>query len=101
MKTQIRFTLIVLTLLFFVSCKKESSENNNTSKYPFYFTATINGKAVKFEADNTSSLYGCGISQPESLSGFDNNDVYEGTIIANMTDLSKNTVYVHILKFFT
>ena len=96
-----RLFFIALIISFFVSCQKENGKDDNTSKSPYYFTATINGTNVKYEADDLTSPYGCGISQPESLSGFDNNDIYEGTVIANMTDFSKSNVYVHILKFFT
>ncbi|HEX6845499.1 MAG TPA: hypothetical protein VF144_00910 [Chitinophagaceae bacterium] len=101
--------LIFLTILFFAilsSCQKEASgeiDNNggNTSTYPYYFIATINGKLIKFEADDLSSRYGCGTSQPSSSIGSSDYDIYEGTVLLDPLEPTKNSVWVHVLKYFT
>jgi len=92
--------LLVITLLLssIVSCKKDKADDNQ-DQFPFYFTATINGTAVKYEADDLNSQYACGTSAPFNANG-DDYDIYEGTSIADWNDLSKNNIYVHVLKFF-
>lgn len=69
------------------------------SKFPYYFIATINGVPVRYEADDFNSVYGCGTSQPESTTDPDY-DIYEGTVIANPNDFTRNLIRVHILKHF-
>lgn len=89
--------LVLLVTLSFLSCKKANDDNN----YPYYFTATINGVSVKYEADDLNSSYGAGISQPQSSTDPDY-DVYEGAVIQDLTNPSENnSIYVHILKHFT
>lgn len=99
MKTIHYLALLIFSSIFFSSCKKESSQNLSNS--PYYFVGTINGTAVKYEADDLNSLYGCGTSQPEHSIGYDNYDIYEGTVLQNMTNPYENSIYVHILKHFT
>lgn len=70
------------------------------STYPYYFIGTIAGSTVKYEADDLSSIYGCGTSQPENSLGFTDFDIYEGTVFLNPLDMTKNTIRVHILKYF-
>jgi hypothetical protein len=57
--------LLVITLLLssIVSCKKDKSDDNQ-DQFPFYFTATINGAAVKYQANDLNSQYACGTSAP-------------------------------------
>jgi hypothetical protein len=101
MKRNLLSFLLILVLLFFISCQKENGDNDGGgSSSPYYFTATVNGATVKYEADDLNSVYGCGISQPESSIGFTDYDIYEGTVFMNPADFSKNTINVHILKFF-
>ncbi|HKC35981.1 MAG TPA: hypothetical protein VKB95_07960 [Chitinophagaceae bacterium] len=100
MKRNLLSFLLVPVLLFFISCKKDGGGNNGGSSSPYYFTAIVNGAAVKYEADDLSSVYGCGISQPESSIGFTDYDIYEGTVLVNPADFSKNVIRVHILKYF-
>jgi len=91
----------LLTILLFgllLSCSKNSS--NNEDKYPFYFTATINGSAVKYEANDIDSQYGCGFSAPSSSTAFTDYDIYQGTVIQDDYDMTKNNIYVHVLKYF-
>jgi hypothetical protein len=93
---------IFLFLIVFVSCKKEkeSSENSeSSSEYPYYFSATINGKAVKYEANDIGSRYDCGVSSPYSAID-DDYDFYEGTFIQDSEDETKNNIYVYILQRF-
>ncbi len=90
-------SLFALSLL--AACKKDQSSVNE-NKFPFYFSATINGAAIKYEANDLNSQYECGISSPYSASG-NEHDIYEGTFIQDGNDPSKNNVYVHILKYFT
>ena len=99
MKTKRYLLLMAFSSILFSSCKKESTKDS--SDYPYYFTATINGSAVKYEADDLNSLYGSGTSQPENSIGFDNYDIYEGTLLQKMTGEYENSIYVHILKHFT
>jgi hypothetical protein len=101
---------LLFFFLFFFSCQKEidlGTPGNGGGgtpatplTYPYYFTATINGAALKYEADDLNSLYSSGTSQPQNSLGFDDFDIYEGTIIANAVDLTKSSIYVHILKYF-
>ena len=82
MKTNRYLLLLVFSSILFSSCKKEDTKNS--SDYPYYFTATINGAAVKYEADDLNSLYGCGTSQPEESIGFDNYDIYALSIFLSL-----------------
>lgn len=94
----IRISLLALTLsLLIISCNKDNDDDDNG--FPFYFTATIDGNAVKYEADDISSQYECGISMPENSLGM-NYDIYQGTVIQDGLDPSSNAIYVHILKYF-
>ncbi|MGZ8541417.1 MAG: hypothetical protein ACXWV6_12250, partial [Chitinophagaceae bacterium] len=68
-------------------------------QFPFYFSATINGASIKYEANDLNSQYECGISSPYSATG-DEYDIYEGTFIQDGNDPLKNNIYVHILKYF-
>ena len=92
-----KLLVFVFVLSFITSCKKDSS--NNKDQFPFYFSATINGAAVKYEANDLNSQYECGISSPYSASG-EEHDIYEGTLIQDGNDPSRNNIYVHILKYF-
>jgi hypothetical protein len=100
MKTTICLSVIAFTLSVLPSCQKEKGENNTIAS-PYYFTATINGAAVKYEANDINSTYACGLSQPESLLGDNDNDIYEGTVIANPSQFGKSSIYVHVLKYFS
>lgn len=88
----------VFILCFIAACKKDKTSNNE-DKFPFYFSATINGTAIKYEANDLNSQYECGISSPYSATG-EEHDMYEGTLIQDANDPSKNNIYVHILKYF-
>ena len=102
MKTNL---LLAACAFIVLSCQKEvSGELDGTngtvgSAYPYYFIATINAGNVKFEADDLSSRYGCGTSQPYNAIGSDY-DIYEGTVLMDPAEPTKNTIYVHILKYF-
>lgn len=87
-----------LVLSCIVSCKKDKSSDED-EKLPFYFTATINGKAVKYEGNDLNTTFLSGVSSPLNALGEDV-DIYEGTVIQNPMDPDKNSIYVHILKFF-
>lgn len=114
MKKNSIFSLFILCSFFLFSCQKEitgdltgsgsgGGGNNSggaTSSYPYYFIATVNGANIKYEADDLSSTYSCGTSQPENSTGYTDYDIYEGTVIANPLDLSKSNISVHILKYF-
>lgn len=89
--------LVLYICLGVTACKKDNSNTN----YPYYFTATINGVNIKYEANDEDSRYGCGISQPSSANVPDDYDIYEGTLIEDMMTSSSNQIYVHILKYFT
>lgn len=113
------FFLLAPALLF-ISCQKEinidlgnggsggggggtgggGGGTGGGSTFPYYFIATVGGSAIKYEADDLSSIYFCGISQPENSFGFTDYDIYEGTVLMNPIDLSKSTIRVHILKYF-
>jgi hypothetical protein len=87
------------------SCQKEISgeiekPGDNNSAYPKYFIATINGKFVKFEADDLNSSYGCGTSQPFSAIVPSDYDIYEGTVLLDPLEPTKNSAWIHILKYF-
>jgi hypothetical protein len=105
MKTGLHFFPFLFFILFLTSCQKEiSGEIDNSggggSTYPYYFIATINGKSVKFEADDVNSQYGCGTSQPSNALIPDDYDIYEGTVMLDPVNPTKNSVWVHILKYF-
>ena len=93
----IKNLLFVSTVLIATSCKKDSSSNNN---FPYYFTATINGAAVKYEANDVDSHYGCGFTQDESSTFPSDYDIYQGTLISDNQQPSKNAIYVQVLKYF-
>src|ERR1051325_6393835 len=99
MKAKHYFLFLFFSAILFSSCKKEKSIST-TSPYPYYFIGTLNGASIKFEADDVNSAYGNGISQPESSLGLDDYDIYEGTVFEHMTDASKPSIYIHILKHF-
>jgi hypothetical protein len=90
-------SLLILSCI--VSCKKDKSSDEQDEKFPFYFSATINGAAVKYEGDDLNSTFQSGVSSPSFGLG-DDVDIYEGTMILNPADWAKNVIYVHILKFF-
>lgn len=92
-----KLLIFVLVLSSIISCKKNSSDNKE--QFPFYFSATINGSAVKYEANDLNSRYECGISSPYNANG-EEYDIYEGTLIQDGNDPSRNNIYVHILKYF-
>ena len=92
--------LIVVILAFLFSCSKNSSDSINEDVYPFHFTATINGSAVKYQANDIDSRYECGFSAPSSSLGTTDYDIYQGTFIQDGLDATKNNIYVHILKYF-
>ena len=91
------FSLLSSLLLF--SCTKEAKDDTN-DKFPYFFSATVNGKAVKYEANDVDSRFECGISAPSASLG-DEHDAYEGTFIQDSQDEMKNNIYVHILKHFS
>src|SRR5688572_33312830 len=92
---------LVPVLLSFISCQKEGGAGGGGgSSFPYYFIGSVNGANVKYEADDLNSVYGCGTSQPENSLGFSDFDIYEGTVLVNPADFSKNTIRVHILKYF-
>lgn len=114
---------LLVTVLFFISCQKEveidlgnggsggsgggtggggtgGGGTGGGSTYPYYFIGTVGGSPIKYEADDLSSTYGCGTSQPENSLGFTDYDIYEGTVLMNPIDPSKSTIRVHILKYF-
>ena len=92
------FILVVVSIVA-VSCKKNKSDDNNQGQFPYYFTATINGASVKYEANDLNSQYACGTSAPFDAIG-DDYDIYEGTFIVDENDFTKNNIYVHLLKYF-
>lgn len=100
--------LAFVSVLFFIllsSCQKEISgvvdnNDNSTSAYPYYFIATVNGKLVKFEADDINSRYGCGTSQQSSEIVPSDYDIYEGTVLLDPLEPTKNAAWVHILNYF-
>ncbi len=96
MKKLLSILLIVAVL---VSCKKEDAGKPESSEYPYYFIATVNGNKIKYEADDLGSNYGCGTTSPQFGIG-DSYDIYEGTFFMKMGDFDKNTVYVRLLKHF-
>lgn len=105
MKTKLTFFSILFFTILLSSCQKEISgetnnNNGNNTTYPYYFIATINGKPVKFEADDNSSRYGCGTSQPSSEIAPSDYDIYEGTVLLDPLEPTKNSAWVHILKYF-
>jgi hypothetical protein len=89
----------LLFLVFLASCSKEK-DSDTTSQYPYYFTATIAGKSVKYEANDIDSRYGNGTASPSSSSGWDDYDIYEGTVFIDEQDLSRNNIHVLILQHF-
>jgi hypothetical protein len=93
-----KLLVFVFVLSFIVSCKKDKSSVNE-DEFPFHFSATINGASIKYEANDLNSQYECGISSPYSANG-EEHDIYEGTLIQDGNDPSKNNIYVHILKYF-
>ena len=90
--------LVCISATLFVSCKKDGGDDD--SDFPYYFTATIDGNSVKYEADDLNSQYQCGISQPEASVGTDY-DIYQGTVIEDGMNPYENSIYVHILKYFS
>ena len=103
MKTKLSYLFILFVTVQFLSCQKEiawEGNNSSNSTYPYYFIATINGKLVKFEADDINSRYGCGTSQPSSELVPSDYDIYEGTVLLDPLEPTKNSAWVHILKYF-
>lgn len=93
-----KISLFALILFVFAACKKSSS--NSDTKYPFYFTATINGAPVKYQANDLNSQYQCGISRPDGSIFGSGYDIYEGTLIEDGNNTNANNIYVHILQHF-
>jgi len=108
MKTRTKILLLSFLTIVVCSCQKEISfdipgntgGSGGASTFPFYFIATVNGANVKYEADDLNSRFACGISQPSNSLGITDYDIYEGTVILDQMDMTKNTIYVHILKYF-
>ena len=117
MKNSLYIFVFLLTVVFLFSCQKEvtgevpgsgtgsgggtTGGGTGSSTYPYYFIGTIDGANIKYEADDLTSPFGCGISQPEFSLGFTDYDIYEGTVIMKMADMmTKNYIRVHILKYF-
>ena len=93
----------LLAFVFFallLSCSKNNGSDNE-DQFPYYFTATINGNAVRYEANDINSRYECGFSMPSSSLGTTDYDIYQGTFIQDGLAPTKNNIYVHILKYFT
>jgi len=106
MRTRTKIFLLGFIIISLCSCQKEISFdiNGNTddspSAYPFYFITIVNGSTIKYEADDLNSRYACGISQPSNSFGLTDYDIYEGTVIMDQMDITKNIIRVHILKYF-
>jgi hypothetical protein len=113
MKECTRLFVIVPLLCAMISCQKEIPDiigdtmggnggtgGTGSSNFPYYFIGTVAGAAVKYEANDLNSRYGCGTSQPENSLGTTDYDVYEGTVLMDMLDPTKSTISVHILKHF-
>ena len=118
MKRMSLLLILAPLLLCFASCQKEvdvllgsggSGGSGGTggggggtggSSFPFYFIGTVGSTSIKYEANDLNSVLSCGISQPENSLGFTDFDIYEGTVILNTNDFSKNVIRVHILKYF-
>lgn len=95
----IKNLFLVVTVLVAISCKKDSSTTSN-SNFPYYFKATINGAAVKYEANDLNTRFSCGYSQDESSLWPDDFDIYQGTLISDDQDPTKNAIVVQVLKYF-
>jgi hypothetical protein len=95
MKKTIVYSFIFLAI---ISSSLSCIKGPNT-KFPFYFTATVNNQNVKYEANDLSSRYECGISSPSSSIGT-SYDMYEGTVLEDMFEPYKNRIEVLILKYF-
>jgi hypothetical protein len=95
---KIKKLLLGSILLLALSCSKESSSDKDD--FPYYFTATINGSTVKYQANDIDSRYSCGTSQSESASIPNHYDIYEGTTIEDDQNANKNKIVVYILKYF-
>ncbi|MBL7700362.1 MAG: hypothetical protein JNK79_19510 [Chitinophagaceae bacterium] len=111
------FVLLFSLALLFVSCQKEGDltlpdENNNNNNNnnnetdddddnttsTYYFTAKIDGKDVEYV--NDSPFFGAGVNTKENSMGWEDFDVYEGTIISDKFSLDSSVIYVHLLKYF-
>jgi hypothetical protein len=92
--------LIICAVAFlFSACGKKESSLPPISTFPYYFSANINGSVVKYEADD-HSRYDCDISQPTNGLYPSDYDIYEGTMILDQQDLGRNSIGVHILKYY-
>jgi hypothetical protein len=92
-----KLLILVAVACLAVSCKKDKSSDEE--EFPYYFTATINGAKVEYKANDINSQYSCGTSAPFDALG-DDYDIYEGTLLVDDNDFTKNNIYLHILKYF-
>ena len=90
-------SVLLASSFFLTSCKKENSE---PSKYPFYFVGKINGRQIRYEANDSTTAYKCQNSS-NSFGIPPNVEQYEGTFFWNPGDAYRNQIIVQILKRFS
>jgi len=96
----LRHLFALLCIAFLASCSKDKDKKPESSQYPYYFKGTINGKLVKFEANDEDTHYGNGTVSLHEGTGWDNVDYSEGTFFQNPLHMDRNYINVSILKHF-
>lgn len=80
---------------------EEDEDDDDDTDNPYYFTAEIAGKEVKYEHKNgVSTLHAWGVYHNENSQGWDHFDIYEGTLLEKTSASDSNSIYVSILKYF-
>ena len=100
---------LLISFLFITALASCAKDKPKESELPYYFKAIINGKQVKFEADDEGRIIGTdddhdkignGTSSPYFSNGWNDVDIYEGTVFMNYMNLTSNVALVHIIKHF-
>jgi hypothetical protein len=99
MKKMYFFFFIVLAIFFCACSKAKEDMPMEADTFPYFFTATINGISISYEA-NFVSRFGCG-SSSRIYESPDFYNLYEGTVIKDTNEEGRNRIYVHVLKHFS
>jgi hypothetical protein len=92
------YTLLLLMSILSLSCKKGKSSPE--TKFPYYFTATVDNKPVKYEANDKGSEYICWTNQ-QGLGVSSAWDWYDGTEIYYQHDQTKNRIYIYLMRRYS
>lgn len=91
---------LTICITALISCEKETEVPPVDQEPAFYFSATIDGKDIKYEVKDSSSEYLCFVGRREYAE--ETTEFYhsEGTSFSGKATTLKNTVWVKVLKYF-